>query len=242
VQAPTRGFWADAAYGFVLCRKPGNYILVGILGVLLALTSVFNFAPFLFAKIIQLGVWGYIFSYLFAVIVETAAGEDELPRVDFSDLYEGFFAPLLQFWGSWLGVLMPALVLGFLAWRFDQAVLWYCAFGAAGLGVFFWPAAILLVAIGGSATAAFHLDLIVGTIVSSFGAYLMTLVMIVLAMLPTYGVPMLLRETGGPKGIGGAIVVMLLLQFVSVYSWTVAMRCVGLYYRHFKSRFPWSAE
>ncbi len=239
--APTRGFWADAAAGFLLCRKSGNFIMVAVLTALLTLASVFNLGPFLFARIIQLAVWGYVFAFLFSVIVETAAGEDELPLVDISGMYDGVFVPLVQYWGSWLGVMMPALVLGFLAWYFDRKVLWYCTYGAAAIGAFIWPAAILLVAIGGSAAAAFHLDLIFGTIVSSFGAYLLTLLMIALAMLPSYGVPMLLKESGGPGGIGGAIFVAVLLRFVTIYSWTVAMRCVGLYYRHFKSRFPWSA-
>ena len=36
------------------------------------------------------------------------------------------------------------------------------------------------------------------------------------------------------------IVVDVVLTLVKLYCWIVAMRCIGLYYHHFKSRFAWS--
>ena len=46
-------------------------------------------------------------------------------------------------------------------------------------------------------------------------------------------------EEGGPSlGLGTTAIA----QLIQSYALIVTMRCIGLYYRHFKHRFPWSAE
>jgi len=46
------------------------------------------------------------------------------------------------------------------------------------------------------------------------------------------------EEGGPPLGLGTTAVA----QLIQSYALIVTMRCIGLYYRHFKHRFPWSAE
>ncbi len=46
----------------------------------------------------------------------------------------------------------------------------------------------------------------------------------------------------GNIGVGPVIALAFLSQALSLYASIVAMRVIGLYYRHYKQRFPWQAE
>ena len=42
--------------------------------------------------------------------------------------------------------------------------------------------------------------------------------------------------------ISALIALAVVSELAEAYAWIVAMRQIGLYYRHYKSRFPWKAE
>ena len=241
VRGPARGFWADAAYGFVLCRKPVNLIPLVLLCILLALDYLLRWS--LLGMIGRFVVWGWIFAYCHSVILETASGEDELPKFAMENgWWDDIIVPFFQFLGSWLGVLLPAMVLGVLYLLYPYEALWYAAVAAFWIGVFIWPAAVLMVVIGG-VREAFHLDLVVSTIVRSFPAYLVTLALLGLAFGPEILFSMYVRQRAA-EGLSllDMIVFAAAVKVFVAYAILVSMWSLGLYYRHFKSRFPWAAE
>ena len=103
-------------------------------------------------------------------------------------------------------------------------------------GVFAWPAALLVVSIGGAATA-FQLDAIAMTILKSFLPYVAVVGLIAATMIFQS-----LSAKHFYERSGGGVMAVVVQSVIAQWAWIVSMRCVGLYYRHFKGRFPWSAE
>ena len=69
--------------------------------------------------------------------------------------------------------------------------------------------------------------------------YLAACVMTALAFSVTYFLVFLLATSSFLLG-GSVLATKMVSWVVNVYCWIVAMRCIGLYYHHFKSRFAWS--
>jgi hypothetical protein len=225
-----------------------NLIPLVLLCILLVLDYVLRFSLIgplgllgLFGRLV---VWGWIFAYCQSVILETASGEDELPKFSMENgWWDDIIVPFFQFLGSWVGVLMPALVLRVLYGLYPYDVLWYAALAAFWIGVFIWPAAALMVVIG-SVREAFHLDLVVSTIARSFPAYLMTLALLGLAFGPEILFRLYVRQRAavGDLSLSHTFLFAVAVKVFVAYAILVSMRSLGLYYRHFKSRFPWVAE
>lgn len=137
-------------------------------------------------------------------------------------------------------VLMGAVSYG--AWR----PLWD-AFGLnffilallAGLGAAAWPMFFLMVTLG-SYSALLHLPLMVITIKRTLLAYGVAVVFMLLSIafkgLALSGFQIWARSMPLHK----ALLLCAFLVFLDTYLTLVAMRVIGLYYRHFKSRFAWS--
>lgn len=113
------------------------------------------------------------------------------------------------------------------------------------LGVFLWPATILTLAVGGG-VRGLRPDLIVMTVARAIGPYLAIWLMLSVAggllVLPgiaeEYGLFDAIPVLGGGRSWPAHV----LISVFSGYLLIVIMRTIGLFYRHFKADFAWSAE
>ena len=185
---------------------------------------------------------GWCVSYLFKVVVSGAAGEDELPELSVTDgWFEEGVVPFFKSLGIFAVAMAPAVLYSVIfgshflrAGDDPDVVLEILKWG----GVFFLPIILLVVALGGFGSLL-RPDLIFVTIARTFIPYVTTCIMAGLAF-GVIEVCSYVSQTnaslfGGNQWLLGMVSVVL-----TVGCWAVAMRCVGLYYHHFKSRFAWS--
>ena len=234
-----------ASFAFMV--EPGDLITFLIVAVIAALQVVLGFAPFL-GSIGVFIVQGWICSFFFNVLVSAAGGKKNLPDLALTGGWmDDIIVPFFKFVGTWVLVLAPAIAYGIWA----AAVAASAVVGGAttapapgpvffvlmGLGIFFWPITVLIVALGGF-SCFFRPDRIALTIVRSLVPYIAACIMTAIPVAATYYIEFLLDAN---TAIGGNVLVMAAVSWVlTIYCWTVAMRCIGLYYHHFKSRFAWS--
>jgi hypothetical protein len=175
-------------------------------------------------------------------IVETAAGEDELPSVSVTSWLDDAIMPLLRFIGTWALVLLPFLVLIF----FDPGLPPIVLMAVAVAGVFFWPAVVLAVSIGGGFSGLWP-HTVIRTVLAAPLAYLAVWGAILVAAAIT-ALPVLAPAIGLVQSLmisapaRAGFLLFLLAHVLSVYAIIVAMRAIGLFYRHYKHKLPWSAE
>jgi hypothetical protein len=262
VTAPTRSFRADALHSFVVPFKGGGiFILVFMLvaQLFLRLLSIFpsiGFSTPILILFLRAVIIGWICSVFLNTISETCRGEDELPSMSLADgIWEETILPFLQFFGSFLWVFLPGLILLALGaikaansgdvadvflgipWAFMVFFL---------LGVFIWPMTILTIAIHGLTMNALRYDLQLISIGRAFVPYLAIFGMLTVTL--GLGVGSLLAATGILPDLGAledvvhSFVGSIAILFVVAYMMLVSMRIIGLFYRHFKQRFAWQAE
>ena len=107
---------------------------------------------------------------------------------------------------------------------------------------------ILFLTFGGF-DALYRPDIIISTIQRTFWPYLLTVLMVfgaeglmrILAVFVLGGMA-LGDDASQSTSFGGAMLVSLLLLGISIYFEIVAMKLIGLYYRHFKDRFTCTWE
>ncbi len=161
------------------------------------------------------------------------------------DLTEDLVKPLVLFFASWIVVVLPgalcALLLPTSLPGLGRPAL---LISIAIVCTFFWPALILMLSIGG--ITALRPIMLVQTVARSLVPYLAIWLFLAIAAGATYGLIALIG--GGRPGIPGLpvargpLLVRLPTAALQAYLMVVTMRFVGLYYRHFKDRFPWIAE
>lgn len=197
-------------------------------------------------------VVGWYSAFRFDVVRESAAGESCLPELTMSEgWFDGIVFPFFAWVGSWLIVMIPAIVgwgldVGFAnIGLFDVLLLitgdvsgqvvsavqnqsWMFLSGLV-LGLFFWPMIVLCFALGGVSSLG-RLDLIVETTLKTVPVYLLT----VLIMYATVAAEPLLEQ------LSGGMLAAVLIIGLSLYLELIALRAIGLYYHHFKDRFAWS--
>ena len=197
---------------------------------------------YLVALLVQLLVFGYLCAFYLATIVETASGEDALPSLWLTDAVSDLLLPGLRFIGSWLWVLLPALAVMAKATIQGDPVPWPAVRVAAVAGLFFWPVVVLGVAIGGSFRGLWP-HLVVRTALSAPVPYLA----VCLTLLVAAGLTFLPRVEPFCSWLAllqtrAVLAVGLLNSALGAYAMILAMRVIGLFYRHYKGRFPWVAE
>ncbi|HUU82263.1 MAG TPA: hypothetical protein VM243_02050 [Phycisphaerae bacterium] len=242
---PNRGFWADVGWSLLLFTDLNNLIMIMVIWFLYAIDPIVSSAPFI-------GFWGHLIifgwlcSYWFKVIVESAGGEDQLPTLSLSEGWlDDVIFPLLKFLGATLLAWVPAIVctlavamhLGkdFFDVAGNPTVLVYTLIGVV---MFLWPMVLLVVAIGGF-SSVWRGDLIVRTIARTAPAYLTICVLSTGAALLWGNADRLTsRLTGG--GLSSGWLSGVIAALIQAYSAIVGMWIVGLYYHHFKHRFAWS--
>jgi hypothetical protein len=266
VIGPTRSYWADLAASFYFFLDGGSLITFIIIVLANLWTVPLSFAgPIGFAGLVF--VSGYLCTFYMSVIKETAAGEDELPNVWIDDIYSDLIFSIFRFAGTWAWVLIPAICyavfdlinfgpglrnmimgvlfqsgkgpLDFLAHREVFMIL-------ATVGLFFWPVAILGVSLGGSFHGLWPHTIIMTALVAPLPYLAMYGVLLV-----AYGITLAPYTDLYADAIAALAnttnrslfwTVTVINSGLSAYAMVVAMRTVGLYYRHYKQKFPWVAE
>ncbi len=252
-------FWQDSGRSFSIFLDPENtavclfvWFLHLVWGTLTYAMSGASGAAGGYALImvpvmffLKLLIAGVLCSFYLNIILETARGEDRLPPLAIEGSpWDDIFRPLLLFVGSWVAVMLPAVLLvyfGPVNLVTPQLVLI-----VAGIGVFLWPVTILTVAVGDS-LRALRPDLIVATVARTLLPYLAVWAMLAVALGLLF-LPKLVGAFGRPGGVpgGGALagtwVTSVIACVFSGFLLIIIMRILGLYYRHFKDRFAWHAE
>ncbi len=197
---------------------------------MLPLLLLFPFGPFmLLGAIPYLFIAIYMIQFCWSVLRETAAGEDVIPWApsDWS-LWEDCFKPV--FWLLAIGA-MCSLPAWAVEWLAPPNAPWFDAASLAALlgGWFFWPAAVMSVAVG-ETLLFLRPDWLLRCIAGIGPAYLL---MWALSMLLLTGWR-LVYETAGSLAI-----VPLVSPLMNLYLGYVLFRALGLLFRHFRERLPW---
>jgi hypothetical protein len=242
---PERPFWQDLLASFAIVFETENLITFGVI-VAINVWSVFLGYAMCFGVVGQFLLSCYLAAFYLSVIRETAGGEDDLPSVWIHSVWDDLILPWLQFVISGLIVMLPALLLMIGCLVQGVQVPWEVVAGLAVVGVFFWPIVILGAAIGGGFQGLWP-HTIVQTVLAAPLAFLMIWgVLLIAGGLYVFGTHGALLELvlGNilPNRPGAFWMILLISAVVSAYSAIVAMRTIGLFYRHFKKQLPWQAE
>jgi hypothetical protein len=235
-RGPERPFWTDLLYSFIFFTNPGNLVTYIVFAVLLFLGDV---APIPFLGLIM---GAYVGAFLLSVIPETASGEDDFPNLAISSFWDDITLPLLQFYGTILVVFLPAGALALIMHQQAGEVNWWYVGTLAALGLFFWPVVVLAVTIGQSFSGVWP-HTVIQTALSAPLAYLAVWGMLLATVGGVYAIQLVIEAR---LAANLPFQTMLGLAFVntclSLYMSIVTMRTIGLFYRHYKHRFPWTAE
>jgi len=256
ILAPERSFLGDLVESFLLFLDPGNFIAFVFL-VLVKL--IFNSLPLFgcYGLLVLIGANGYIYAFFMALVRETATGEDQFPTVWYSDYWDDLVVPLIQYLGTRLFVMWPCVALAIYAWWeagdidwdvFNLTTVWEGQGLARAtaiaylIGSLLWPAVVLTVAIGGTLIGLWP-HIVARTAIAAPLGYLTICVAIMaadaLTALPTD--PRFIASLGLGKWLSGWSL-RIIGTVLGMFSSLLAMRVIGLYYRHFKRRLPWVAE
>lgn len=236
-EAPSvrRSFTADLLASFYFAGRRQNALSILLSAVACSLDMLFVFllwplGPFVLLAVIPLLLVAiYIMQFYWSILLDTVAGEDVIPwvRSDF-DLWDDCVKPAL--WLLAIGVMcsLPAWAVVWLVppttpWR-DEAYL-----AALLAGWFFWPVAVMSVALGETILFA-RPDWLVRCIVGIGPAYLLAWALVMLLLAGWR----LVFETAWDLTI-----VPLVGPFVNLYVGYVLFRTLGLLFRHYRERFPW---
>jgi hypothetical protein len=239
----------DLMETFLFPLDPANLLTFVFIWILLCLKDLVLPYGGRFGFLGMIIILGWYSNYRFSVIYEATAGRKELPELSPE---EGYFIPMLKWAGTWILVHLPAyLYLGVAIYSLlgeagDEGmpnlipqeiaellplfhlgvfVFLYCA------GLFFWPILALCVAVGGFETI-FRIDLMIVTIYKSLAIYFFTAgAIFITAVVQIFTVIAALH-----LGAVGIIFMMLIILYLEI----VALRMIGLYYHHFKTRFAWN--
>ena len=184
--------------------------------------------------IITLTAWGCLFWYYMEIIHLTAIGIEELPDVDMGDLF-GFIWNVIKslfiFTFVLVFLLLPCII--YIGFTKDLGVISHIL---SLIGLFAFPMGILTVSINGDITMVFRMDYIFRPLAKAFWPYLVVVGLFVLTwelQLRTVGCGELLGR--GKFLVGFHLFINLAVQMLAL----IAMRSIGLFYRHYSCYFPW---
>jgi len=184
--------------------------------------------------VVTLSAWGCLFWYYMEIISATAIEVDELPDVYMGGLF-GFIWNIIKslsiFAFGLVTVLLPAFM--FIAISSSTGVVSH-VFIVAGLSVF--PVAVLTFSVCGDLSLIFQPKYIFKPVAKAFWPYILTAGLFVLIselQLRTVGYGRLIES--GNLVIGLHLLANLAVQALVI----VAMRSIGLFYRHYSCYFPW---
>ncbi|MBL8878466.1 MAG: hypothetical protein JNG88_05030 [Phycisphaerales bacterium] len=231
-------FWFAGSW-----RNAANMLVAAVCYLMLQLVAI---GPlFAVGLLAQALIFGYLCQFLWVVMKETAAGEDDIPWFDWEfDLYESVVLP--TFWIAlitWLLTAVPASLVYWLTSPYPGRE--WLFLGAVAAGWFFFPVSVMCVAIGHS-IKAMRPDHLIRAVIAIGPWYLFAwpIVMLVLAgwiILPTLARMMSFVPWfgGGGPSIGSIILIRAVGTAITFYLGYVLFRMIGLLFRHFRRRLPW---
>jgi|GEM_PF-3521127 len=249
-----RGFWADARKSFTFLSEMDNAIVVIGYALLMTVYSGFSILPGILGLIFTVFFYGLLFAFYFDIVQTTAGGEDDLPSLmEWDGFIDSALAPMLRFIGTIGVAMLPAVSARILlGWDMSasEAVL---VLVLMALGWFFWPVIVLAVSTLGYGLVL-RVDLLLRTPFVAFGAYLSVCALLVVALsLEWLGSSAFYSDTshqlmdamnvsrGSLPGFLFLVFETFVINAIAISSSVISMRLIGLYYRHFGHRFPWSA-
>jgi hypothetical protein len=184
--------------------------------------------------VVTLSAWGCLFWYYMEIISTTANETDELPDVYMGGLF-GYIWNVIKsltiFAIGLFAVLLPSVI--FISISGSTGVVSYVL---SIVGLFAFPMAVLTFSAGGDVSMVFRPDYIFKPIARAFWPYLLIAGLFLLAW------ELQLRTIGYGRLIGGDNLVIglhllanLAVQMLAI----IAMRSIGLFYRHYSCYFPW---
>jgi hypothetical protein len=194
---------------------------------------VFNI-PIPIGHVLHVSAWGFIFWYYMEIIYSTAFEQEKLPDVivgGFKGLLWRIAKTVYIFIIMLFVVELPYLVAALISSRIDAEwpVLLYALMFA---GLFLFPVAILTMAVGKDLTML-RPDYFLIPIFRAFWPYLVTAVLLgAVVVLQIYA-----KQYSGqsPAAATGYLLLNLAVQFIAL----IAMRSIGLFFRHYSCLLPW---
>jgi len=194
---------------------------------------VFNI-PIPIGHVLHVSAWGFIFWYYMEIIYSTAFEQEKLPDVivgGFKGLLWRIAKTVYIFIIMLFVVELPYLVAVLISSRIDAEwpVLLYALMFA---GLFLFPVAILTMAVGKDLTML-RPDYFLIPIFRAFWPYLVTAVLLgAVVVLQIYA-----KQYSGqsPAAATGYLLLNLAVQFIAL----IAMRSIGLFFRHYSCLLPW---
>ncbi len=184
--------------------------------------------------VVTLSAWGCLFWYYMEIICMTANDYDELPDVYMGGFF-GFIWNVIKsltiFSIGLFAVLLPSDI--FISISRSTSVVSHVLSIA---GLFAFPMAVLTFSAGGGVSMVFRPDYIYRPIARAFWPYLLVAGLFILAW------ELQLRTIGYGRLIGSdnLIIGLHLLANLAVQALAIiAMRSIGLFYRHYSCHFPW---
>ncbi len=256
-----RTFGEDILFSFLFFIEPTNIItfmviwianFAGLFVLAVAGGGIWVGQFFPGARVLPIGiifmdmlVFAFIFALYLRIVAETADGEDILPLTSGEGFIEDFIKPIFTVNAIVICLFAPTLLLAILAARMGFEIPPILVKINAFVALALFPITILVVSIGG-VSALVRIDLIVVSVFRSFGAYLVIWFFLIVAFAASF---VLIRYMFTPTTPGGTSIVgnhplpaSLAITLVISYSFVVAMRVIGLYYRHHRHLFAWSWE
>jgi hypothetical protein len=190
--------------------------------------------PLPFGWILRVSAWGFLFWYYMEIIYSTAYEQEKLPDVivgGFSGLFFRIVKSVYIFIIMLVVVELPFFITALIfSWMdVEWPVLLYALMFA---GLFLFPMAILTAAVGKDLTML-RPDYILVPIVRAFRPYLVTALLLGVAVA-------LQMQASQYSGRSAAVETGYLLLNLAVQAiLLVAMRSIGLFFRHYSCLLPW---
>ena len=188
--------------------------------------------------IITIAAWGCLFWYYMEIIYSTAFDQDRLPDVYMGGLF-GFISNIVNsvflFAIALIVVLVPCIISLVILGKPDARYPLLSQVLAI-VGLFAFPMAILILAVGREPAMLLRPDYIFQPVIRAFFPYLVATALFILAwQLQLWAV-----DYGKLLHKPNAVVALHLLANLGVQVIAIiAMRSIGLFYRHYPSHFPW---
>jgi len=248
-----RSFWSDVGKSFTFLTDLDNTVVIIGYALMMTIYPVIGMIPLLgfFAMFV---FYGMLYAFYFDVVRTTAGGDDDLPSLsEWDGFIDSALAPTLSFVGTTLIASLPGIAAIVLTLESPGGASTAIIAAAFAIGWFFWPAIVLAVATLGWGLVL-RADLLIRTPFSAFGAYLSVYgLLLVAGGLGWLGASAFLSDSTHramesmnvePVSVLGVLFLAFesfVLNAIGISSSVIAMRAIGLFYRHFSQRFPWSA-
>jgi hypothetical protein len=194
--------------------------------------------------------WGWLLGFYLNIIHDTAFDVDELPEIYLGSSVTfvwNIVWPVLTFILTMVSVQLPYILASWILKHYGIIYedIWIFEFGWPTLlqalfisGLFFFPVAILTVAVGKDLTLL-RPDYLIKPIFRSFLPYLVVVFLLVAASICEMHAVEIdrLRGAGWPT-IAAHLAANLAVQVLTI----ISMRAIGLFMRHYGCYFPWQKE